>query len=39
MKNETYSREHLLYLRGRRRSRIAGLLVIFLSVWELIAAF
>ena len=45
MKNETYSREHLLYLRGRRRSRIAvwcarvGLLVIFLSVCELIAAF
>lgn len=45
MKNETYSREHLLYLRGRRRSRIAvwmrarRLLVIFLSVWELIAAF
>ena len=45
MKNQIYySREHLLYLRGIRRSRIAvwcariGVLVLFLGIWEIIAA-
>lgn len=45
MKNTTYSREHLLYLRGLRRSRAVvwcariGILAVFLGVWELIAHF
>lgn len=45
MKNSTYSKEHLLYLKKRKRSQIfiwcarISLLAIILCVWELVAFF